>query len=483
MKSLKETNYEEFSVAISNILNDELFKHLIREDGQEDVAFALYKPSVGTNRFTALIHKIILPNEGDRNIHGNATINPDYIKKVCRIAATEKSGIVLLHSHPSMGWQGMSIDDICTEQKINGVAPELTDLPFVGLTMGLDGTWSARIWEYNNGWFERKMAAKIRVVGKRLHVHYNDTLVPKPSFKEIYKRTVTVWGEKNHASIARLKVGIVGLGSVGSMVAEALARMGIERVVLIDFDEVQEHNLDRLLGATIRDIGHSKAMIAQRQILKSSTATNPQIKVVLSGITEELGYKSALDCDVLFSCVDRPWPRHVMNHIAYNHLIPVIDGGIKVKFETETKEFLGADWQAVTVGPERVCLKCVGQYESADVSTEREGLLDDPTYLDGLPVDHTFKRNENIFPFSMNLASLEVLQFVEMVTGIGEVNGYYGTQRYSYNQGYIRLNDKRKCEDGCLFVEGIALGDSMFPPPTGFDHSADNARKRQDETI
>ncbi len=480
MKSLEKTEQEEFSVAVPSVLNIELCKHLLRIDGQEDVAFALYKPSIGVHRFTALLHRILLPEDGDRDVHGNVNIHASYFKRVCQIAASEGSGIALIHSHLGPGWQGMSIDDIITEKSYSSPALTLTDVPFIGLTLGTDNTWSARIWEYSNGWFERNMAVIVRVVGKRLHPFYNDALLPPPSFKEIYKRTISVWGVENHARIARLRVGIIGLGSVGSIVAESLARMGIERFTLVDFDEVQEHNLDRLLGATIRDIGHNKAIIAQRQIIKSATGNNPQVRVVLHGITEEEGYRNALDCDVLFSCVDRPWPRQVLNHLAYNHLIPVIDGGIKVRFDIESGLFEGADWQAHTVGPERICLECIGQYKSADVDTERAGMLDDPSYLEGLPKEHLFKTNENIFPFSMNLASLEVLQFIEMVTGIGEVGGYYGTQRYAYNQGYIRLNDSLNCIKGCFYQSGIASGDSVFPAPTGIDYSAEKARKRQE---
>lgn len=479
MKFLEKTNQEEFSVAIPATLNFTLKKHLLRADGQEDVAFALYKPSEGALRFTALIHEIILPEQGDRTVHGNVEIHPSYFRRACAIAAEKKSGVVLLHSHLTEGLQGMSFDDVKTETGYSSPALTITELPFIGLTIGTDGFWSARIWEFDNGWFDRNMAINVRVVGKKLDVYHNNTLRPRPIFKEIYKRTITVWGEEHHAELARLRVGIVGLGSVGSMVAEALARMGIERFVLIDFDEVQEHNLDRLLGATVMDIGQYKSVISQRQILKSATSTHPQVRVILHGITEKDGYESALDCDVLFSCVDRPWPREVLNHIAYNHLIPVIDGGIKVRLEKETAKFEGADWQAVTVGPERACLHCIGQYKSADASTEKAGLLEDSSYLDGLPKDHSFKRNENIFPFSMNLASLEVLQFIEMVTEIGDSGGYFGVQRYAYNQGYIRLNSSPQCQEGCFYKEWIALGDTIVPPPYGLDHSAKLARMRQ----
>ena len=292
----------------------------------------------------------------------------------------------------------------------------------------------------------------------------NNTLRPIPEYKKIYERTVTVWGKANHDNLARLRIGIVGLGSVGSIVAESLARMGVERFVLIDFDEVQEHNLDRLLGATINDIGHLKAYIAQRQILKSATATHTQVGIFTNGITEIEGYKAALDCDVIFSCVDRPWARQVLNHIALNHLIPVIDGGIKVRFDKHTKQFEGADWQAHAITPERACMQCLRQFKPADVSTEQAGLLEDPSYMNGLDDDHSLKRNENIFPFSMNLASLEVLQLVEMVTGIAEAqgDGNYGSQRYVYNTGHIRLGNAQ-CHNDCLYKYSIALGDTFIP--------------------
>lgn len=473
-----KTNREEFSVAIPASLHELMCQHLLREDEQEDVVFALYKPSSGAQRFSCLIHEIIFPEEGDRAVHGNASINPQYFQRACQMAMQKNSGLVLLHSHLGPGWQGMSPPDFVTERSYSPTSLTLTELPFVGLTLGTDRTWSARVWEYTNEWHEAKWAATVRVAGKALKVSYDDRLRPKPEYKNIYKRTLTVWGEENHAHIARLRVGIIGLGSVGSLVAESLARMGVERFVLIDFDEVQEHNLDRLLGATQQDIGHGKAYVASRQIQKAATATNPQIKVVPYGITEEEGYSNALDCDILFSCVDRPWPRHILNHLAYNHLIPVIDGGISVRLNSETGEFEGAEWQLQSVGPDRPCLQCLGAYKATDVSTEKEGLLENPSYIQGLPVDHQFRRNENIFPFSMNLASLEVLQFIEQTTGIGHQH-YIGTQRYSYNHGYILVDDERCCQQDCYFQAGIALADTLFDPPYGIDYSAIEARKRQ----
>ena len=63
--------------------------------------------------------------------------------------------------------------------------------------------------------------------------------------RQMFRQTIDVHGEEPHAHLARLTVGIVGVGSVGSFVAELLVRMRYRRLVLIGFDFVLPHNLDR----------------------------------------------------------------------------------------------------------------------------------------------------------------------------------------------------------------------------------------------
>lgn len=472
--------HNQYSVAMSDQVNDVLLQHLLRNDWQEDVAFAVWIPSNGSDRITALIQNPILPRDGDRQVHGNASFNQQYFERACKQAMENGGGVAFFHSHLGPGWQGMSEDDELAEKRIAGAALGLTDLPLVGLTAGTDGTWSARFWTHLKAKeYKRNWCSSVRVVGKQLKVSFADHVDPKPKFKEMFKRTVTVWGPDNHANFTRLRIGVVGLGSVGSIVAETLARMGMKRVSLIDFDEVQEHNLDRLLGATEDDVGHLKIDVIGKVIARSATADGFEIETVPYSLAEKEGYEAALDCDVLFSCVDRPRPRRILNHFAYAHLIPVIDGGIAVRFKKGN--FTGVDWQLQTAGPNRACLQCIGSYEPGDVATEMEGKLDDPSYLLGLEDTHRFKRNENVFPFSANLASLEILQFVALVTGIGGITDF-GIQRFRYNPGIIDCDVLRSCKPECDFKNSIARGDRDFYL-YGKDLGAEQARKRQKEKI
>lgn len=449
-------------------------EHLIREDREEDVLFALWYPSYGSNRMTALIHRPIYPEEGDRQRHGNASFNPKYFERVCRLALEEKAGIAFLHSHPVPGWQGMSHDDIVAEQNMMGSVYGVTDLPLLGMTAGSDGTWSARFWQYIRAKeYERIWCDSVRIVGNKLRVYFNDASIPKPEFREEVRRTITVWGEKNHSTVARLIIGIVGLGSVGSFVAEQLARMGFSRVVLIDFDKIKKHNLDQILSATAKDIGRLKVEVTNDMIIKSATSKTIEVDPIPFSVAEQEGYEAALDCDVIFSCVDRPRARRILNHFAYAHLIPVIDGGIQVRFKKE--EFSGVDWQLQTVCPGRPCLECLGVYSTSDVSTEIEGKLDDASYLKGLPKSHRFKQNENVIPFCANLASLEVLHLIALATGVARVDDF-GVQRFRYIPGILEQDSSRKCSSNCIHSALVATGDKEFTLH-GVDHAAKKSRR------
>jgi ThiF family len=431
---------------------------------------------------TALLHQLVLPGDGERLVHGNASFLPQYFERALGVAIAAGGGLAFLHSHCGPGWQGMSPDDIAAEQGHAAAAKGATGLPLVGLTLGTDGAWSARFWEkIGPRQYERRWCDTARVVGDRLRVTYTESLVPKPAFRPELARTVSAWGEEAQAHLARLRVGVIGAGSVGTIVAAALAHMGIMHLRLLDFDAVERINRDRLLYATPRDalLQLPKVAVLARALRKSATASPFTVEALEWSVVEEEGFRAALDCDVLFSCVDRPWPRSVLNFIAYAHLIPVVDGGIVIQTKTGGNGLRHADWKAHVAAPDpgRRCLECLKQYDPGLVATERDGYLDDPTYIAGLPIDHQLRRNENVFGFSMNVAGLEVLQFLSMVIAPSGIANY-GAQNYHFVTGDLDI-ERRGCEDTCLYPTLTARGEGTGIIVTGSHGVAEAAREQR----
>jgi hypothetical protein len=466
-----------YSVAATEQTYNDLRSHLTREDGQEDLCFAIWHPSKGKERNTAILRTVLRPGDGDRQVHGNTSFNSSFFDRAMGEALAVGGGIAFLHSHPGgVGWQKMSQDDIVAEQI--RLAPSVwgaTKLPLVGLTLGTgDGILSARFWErIGPKKYGKQLCESVRVVGEGLSISYGSQ-VTTPRHRKSQVRTVAAWGPEAQDRLARLKVGIVGLGSVGSVVAEALARTGVQRIQLIDYQAIEEANLDRTLHATERDARRRspKVTIAARAMRRSATANGFKVQADEFSICEEEGYRRALDCDVLFSCVDRPWARSVLNFIAYAHLIPVIDGGILVN-RTSSGSLRGASWKAHVVGPSYRCLRCLGQYEAGLVEADRRGDLDNTSYIESLPEVHPARANENVFGFSLSTASLEFLQLLMLVVQPLGLRGGR-PQNYHLLTGQIDLGGT-ECDSDCPFPELIATGDSHHPG-TGRHVAAEVAR-------
>lgn len=456
-----------YSVAMTEAVADAARSHLLREDGQEDLCFALWRQSKGRSRTTALIQRLILPEPGDRTVHGNVSFEPAYFERLFAAAAANGAGLVLMHSHPlGSRWQGMSHDDVTTEQSSAPAAFGATGHPFVGLTVAGDGAWSGRFWDRTAPRiYARKDCATVRVVGDSLSVTYMDRIALPPLANGEQIRTVSAWGEDAQRNLVRLRVGVMGAGSVGGLVAEALVRTGFEDVMLIDFDFVEKHNLDRLLYATRNDIGSVKVDVLAKHLIANATADPFRVEPIAAAVYEEDAFRAALDCDVLFACVDRPWGRYILNLIAYAHLIPVIDGGISVRTNRLGK-LAAADWRAHTATVGRPCLQCLGQYDPGLVQTEREGLLDDPTYIGGLPKDHPLKTRENVFAFSMSCASMEMLQMLALVLApLNQPN--LGAQLYHFVGNITEEPTFGNCHPECQFPSIIASGDDCGIRATG----------------
>ena len=410
-----------YSVAWRSEVERDARRHLLQHyhDGrlQEDIALATWYPAAGADRYTGIIDEVLLPAEDERILQGNVRITRDFLRRCRQHALSKGAGMAVMHNHLGPGWQDMSADDVVMERRSVSNPARATGLPAIGLTLGIDGTWSARFWIRRGSDYDCHWCSTVRIVSPE-HLSFQ---TKSHSFRpdsaatlEGFRRSVEAWGVAGQELLGQLKVGIVGLGSVGALAAEAMGRMGIRRLVLIDMDRVEDHNLDRLIHAGRCDIGRYKVHLSAEQLERAAYHPYDELIVLPSSLRDSSAYRKLADCDVILACADKPIARDLVNHLAICHLIPAIEAGVALRSRNGGLYKGHVVSQIVT--PDSRCLRCTRQYTTDELSLELEGLLEDPEYVRTLPADQR-PSTANIFPASLAAASQQAALFTRLVLG------------------------------------------------------------------
>lgn len=91
-----------------------------------------------------------------------------------------------------------------------------------------------------------------------------------------FSRNELAIGQEGLALLKNTTVAILGVGGVGSFAAEAVARSGVGRILLVDKDDVDITNINRQLVAYMSTIGKSKSAVMKERIAD----INPDCEVI-----------------------------------------------------------------------------------------------------------------------------------------------------------------------------------------------------------
>ncbi len=122
--------------------------------------------------------------------------------------------------------------------------------------------------------------------------------------EDLFSRTEILLGHQSLTRLINHHVLIVGLGGVGCFVAEALGRIGIAHLTLLDHDEVSSSNLNRQLIALQSTLGQKKAevMAARLRDINPNIALTVQTEFLHKEQTAELIGHGKFDFVV--DCID-----------------------------------------------------------------------------------------------------------------------------------------------------------------------------------
>ena len=154
-------------------------------------------------------------------------------------------------------------------------------------------------------------------------------------------------GEKGQEKLKQATVAVVGCGGLGSPVLTYLTSAGIGKLIIIDFDEVSESNLNRQFLYGIKDIGRMKVECAKERLQD----LNHEIEIVdfHEKVSPDNIGKFIDSADVVIDCVDNLETRILLGRECLRRKIPLVEAGVE--------GFYG--W-IMSIGKETACLECIG---------------------------------------------------------------------------------------------------------------------------
>lgn len=151
--------------------------------------------------------------------------------------------------------------------------------------------------------------------------------------------------------ISKKSAAVIGCGGLGCNIAVHLAGAGIGKLILIDYDTVNESNLNRQFLYSIEDTGDFKAKLAAARLKKYSPNTDISFLNKKINSTEDLN--EIKNPDIIFLAVDNNEARKVLQNFCTDNKIPLVNGGIN--------GFYGTAY--LYVPGKSPCLDCAGLTE------------------------------------------------------------------------------------------------------------------------
>lgn len=141
-----------------------------------------------------------------------------------------------------------------------------------------------------------------------------------------YLRNMKTLSEADQIRLLESTAGILGLGGLGGLVTETLARMGIGGFRLADGDVFEAHNLNRQLFSGVDYIGMPKVEAAVARV----ETINPGLEVVATAayLTPENADALVDSCSLVVDCLDNIQSRFTLEAAAKRAGIPMISAAI-----------------------------------------------------------------------------------------------------------------------------------------------------------
>ena len=263
---------------------------------------------------------------------------------------------------------------------------------------------------------------------------------------ERYDRNIRFFGKDGQRKLQNTSVALIGVGGLGSPMAQHLALLGVGRITLVDDEELDETNRNRFIGARKDDPapGSPKVQISARLIEE----INPYVEAqpIQSGLVSPEAFEAVKGVDWVFGCFDEDGPRFILNELCSAYDKPYIDLASDILEPCVYGGRVCIAWDG------RSCLYCLNLLNQNDVrrylssETERAALAENY----GVPHEVLDQSGPSVSPINGLVASFAATEFMLAVTGISEPR-----RLINYNGHFFRLTTAQPSVHICTYCKEL----------------------------
>lgn len=354
-----------------------LHYHLFPGDGDEHgavIAAGMAKMPDGS--INLLARYLYLAEDGKDYVPGKRgyrMLKAEFIRSCIFTCRDEKLVYLAVHNHGGEDSVGFSSDDLNSHER---GYPALLDIAAgmpVGALVFARNAIAGDIWLPNG---KRVALESAKVLGTSRKILTPAPVLCKVSVDPAYDRQTRLFGDAGQDILRDTTIGIIGLGGVGAIIAEYLARLGVGNFVLIDPQKIEISNFPRIVGATRWDcfaffqkefwpspvrslakfLSKPKVKIAARVIRQANK--NANIKPIIADTQSKEAVEALIGCDYLFLAADSMSARLIFNQIVHQYYIPGVQIGSKISHEEKSGDLTAVFSVVRPVNPEKGCLWC-----------------------------------------------------------------------------------------------------------------------------
>jgi hypothetical protein len=434
-----------------------MMAHLFCGDGDEHAAVLLAGLQVRKDRVRLLVREVHLAQDGVDHVDGQRgykMVTAQFMKPFLKRAREQGLVFLSVHNHGGVEVVAFSHDDLASHERGYPALLDIVDGPPVGALVCARAAVAGDIWLPDG---TRVVLDRATVVGGSRVIWRPKPAAQRAEVSQRFDRQVRLFGATGQTMLQDAKVAIVGLGGVGSQLAELLGRLGVGHFVLIDPDRADRTNLPRLIGARSRDVWLAEAQaqrfpafkpwldrLRRRKVdlaARNIRQANPKARIerIFGTVVDTNVANRLLDCDFIFLAADEMGARLVVNAIVQQYLIPAVQVGARVVADAEAGDLQDVYVVSRPVFPAQGCLWCNG--------------LIDPTRLQ-LEMTQSKQRHAQAYgtespaPSVVSLNALAAADAVNLfqfyVTGLATPDAHTAYRQYRPLGGRLKLVEPRR---------------------------------------